>query len=477
MTESPSSTALESVDTEPRRFADAEMEQAFQSDRALLNTPAPSSKSSLLLPITLALFVFSQLGSQQQTVAGIAVLVGVLLFHELGHLAGMKLFGYRDVKMFFIPFFGAAVSGKRRGVAGWKEAAVLLLGPLPGIVLGLVVTVWDTVRPSEVLHSLALALVLINAFNLLPVSPLDGGRFFHLLFFSRHRVLEIAFASFAGLALIASFAFGMYLLPILGVLLLLGLPRQWRLRRAADSLRAQFAHWGGEPAELPEPQLRAAFVAARELNAGKSDRRSRAGADAIEQVVEHASLKPPSIIASIFLVIPWLGALIASFVALVLLSMSGPPSWERRDVPQGGFSILFPHPVPVGEVVRDTPFGELMMYSLDANGSAGIFVARWYDFPAGQRPASAEATAAFLDKSRDKLLERAEGELAEESNIPDGRRVRMTSNTSGDAIAEIRIVGERVYLLIAPVEPNDEVQRYFESFKLLPKEADRSTAR
>ena len=115
------------------------------------------------------------------------------------------------------------------------------------------------------------------------------------------------------------------------------------------------------------------------------------------------------------------------------------------------------------------------MRSLDANGTAGTFVARWYDFPLGQRPANAEATAAFLDRSRDKLLERAKGALVEESTIPDGRRIRMTSKETGDSTAQIRVVGTRVYLLLAPVEPTDEVQRFFDSFKLLSKTSDEGT--
>ena len=88
--------------------------------------------AALVLIVSLALFIFVR---QQQSASsqGLVVLLGVLLLHESGHYLGMRLFGYRDVRMFFIPFFGAAVSGKRGAVAPWKEGVVLLLGPLPGI--------------------------------------------------------------------------------------------------------------------------------------------------------------------------------------------------------------------------------------------------------------------------------------------------------------------------------------------------------
>src|SRR5262245_1742921 len=89
----------------------------------------------LLLVGTLALFLVVQNSGSGRA---LFILVSVLLFHEAGHYAGMRLFGYRDVRMFFIPFFGAAVSGKRGDVAAWKEGIVLLLGPVPGIVVGFV---------------------------------------------------------------------------------------------------------------------------------------------------------------------------------------------------------------------------------------------------------------------------------------------------------------------------------------------------
>src|SRR5262249_41808157 len=40
------------------------------------------------------------------------MMVPILLFHELGHLLMMRLFHYRNTRMFFIPFFGAAVTGR-----------------------------------------------------------------------------------------------------------------------------------------------------------------------------------------------------------------------------------------------------------------------------------------------------------------------------------------------------------------------------
>ncbi|NTV04424.1 LptF/LptG family permease, partial [bacterium] len=57
------------------------------------------------------ILLFAAIGSFRDPISGVAVLVGVLLVHELGHFAAMKLFKYSDVQIFFIPMLGAAVTG------------------------------------------------------------------------------------------------------------------------------------------------------------------------------------------------------------------------------------------------------------------------------------------------------------------------------------------------------------------------------
>ena len=108
------------------RFDDPALEDQYEQERRALLEPAQTGNAGVLLVLTLAAFILSELRSDG-SLRKLGVLLGVLLFHELGHYAGMRLFGYRDVRMFFIPFFGAAVSGRREGVAAWKEAIVLLL--------------------------------------------------------------------------------------------------------------------------------------------------------------------------------------------------------------------------------------------------------------------------------------------------------------------------------------------------------------
>ena len=104
-------------------------EQAYEEVFAEIERQRTHQKSWVTNIIILAfsLLIFFQLGLFSWGLEGLITLIGVLLIHELGHLFGMRLFGYKNVQMFFIPFFGAAVSGEKRDVAAYKEAIVSFL--------------------------------------------------------------------------------------------------------------------------------------------------------------------------------------------------------------------------------------------------------------------------------------------------------------------------------------------------------------
>jgi Zn-dependent protease len=112
----------------------------------------------------------------------VLLLIPVLLLHEAGHLFGMWLFGYRNLQMLFVPMLGAVALGHKERVPLWQEVTVLLLGPVPGLLLGLALLTAIPWAPPWLLE-LALLLLILNLFNLLPVMPLDGGRIVNLALF------------------------------------------------------------------------------------------------------------------------------------------------------------------------------------------------------------------------------------------------------------------------------------------------------
>ena len=151
------------------------------------------------------------------------MLVAVVIFHELGHFLAMKVFGYRNVSMFFVPFVGAAVSGESRRVPAWKATLVALAGPAPGILLGLVVLiVWLSGAAPGLAYEAAAMLILLNAFNLLPLLPLDGGHVLRILLARQHVWLEVTFTVVTGAALgLLGLGVGSWVLMGIGAVVLL----------------------------------------------------------------------------------------------------------------------------------------------------------------------------------------------------------------------------------------------------------------
>ena len=104
----------------------------------------------------------------------------LLLIHEMGHVAAMKLKGFATPTPVFIPFFGAAVFAPHFG-SRQDEAIIGYAGPLLGsaAALALFGLYFLAPRDSElatILLAASYAGVFLNLFNLLPISPLDGGR-------------------------------------------------------------------------------------------------------------------------------------------------------------------------------------------------------------------------------------------------------------------------------------------------------------
>jgi tetratricopeptide (TPR) repeat protein/Zn-dependent protease len=167
----------------------------------------------------------------------LAVLVAVLAVHEAGHAVGMLAFGYRDVSVFFVPLFGAATSGHKPSVPAWQEAVVSLLGPLPGLFVGLAAWALAPLWPGapEWLHRAVFLLLAVNFLNLLPFAPFDGGHFFSHVLFRRRGWLETAFAAFGGAGI---GALALWLRdPVIGIVAFLafaGIPTARGVRRTVE---------------------------------------------------------------------------------------------------------------------------------------------------------------------------------------------------------------------------------------------------
>src|SRR5439155_12865752 len=108
---------------------------AFERAEEIRSAPSRRFLHPWIFAVTLVLaaLTFGRLVDPVTTLA----LVAVLLYHELGHFVAMKLFGYRDATIFFVPFFGAATVGRKHDATAAQQIIVLLAGPVPGLLLAL----------------------------------------------------------------------------------------------------------------------------------------------------------------------------------------------------------------------------------------------------------------------------------------------------------------------------------------------------
>jgi Zn-dependent protease len=103
-------------------------------------------------------------------------IVGLLLVHELGHLIAARKRGLAVGLPTFIPFMGAWIELKDLPHDAETEAFVGLGGPLLGTVGALACYFLARNYGVDWLLAVSYAGFFLNLFNMIPLSPLDGGR-------------------------------------------------------------------------------------------------------------------------------------------------------------------------------------------------------------------------------------------------------------------------------------------------------------
>ncbi|MBO9664094.1 site-2 protease family protein [Dokdonella sp.] len=102
--------------------------------------------------------------------------VVLILIHEMGHYLAARRRGLDVGAPTFIPFVGAWIELKQQPHDAETEAYVGMAGPLVGTLGALAFYAAARATGSDLLLALAYAGFFLNLFNLIPVSPFDGGR-------------------------------------------------------------------------------------------------------------------------------------------------------------------------------------------------------------------------------------------------------------------------------------------------------------
>lgn len=183
--------------TDPSLFPAAQPATGM-SDEALLAAVnargEESGRKSSLQTLLATGVLFLALGGLSWGWESVVYIALAVVLHELGHVFAMRHFGYKNVRMLFLPMFGGLATGEPRELDATKNAAVAIAGPVFGLASVLVAGVaamW--LESSSWLVEFAWVSLFLNAFNLLPLVPLDGGQFTNDVLFSRYPAMELGF--------------------------------------------------------------------------------------------------------------------------------------------------------------------------------------------------------------------------------------------------------------------------------------------
>ncbi len=100
----------------------------------------------------------------------------LIFVHEMGHYLAAKQRGLNVGAPTFIPFVGAWIELKEQPLDVETEAYVAFAGPLVGTLGAMACYFAAREMDNSLLLALAYSGCMLNLFNLIPISPLDGGR-------------------------------------------------------------------------------------------------------------------------------------------------------------------------------------------------------------------------------------------------------------------------------------------------------------
>ena len=237
----------------------------------------------------------------------------VILIHEGGHWLTMRLLGYRKVHMIFLPLIGGLAFGEDERPSAVDRAWTFIMGPLPGILLALALSLFFMYFPGaaislglsgQTVGSLIDALLFINLFNLLPIIPLDGGQLLRALL-PRSLMLSIIFCLIScgliGWAIVADK--NPFLVPILLALVFM-MRGLWQQRRCLQ-------HWYEEGKASPLQDFHRALTIVRKEFPKKKELNWQV--QLAQELVKTVRLEPMGWRARLFFIGLWLGCFLAVY--------------------------------------------------------------------------------------------------------------------------------------------------------------------
>ncbi len=167
--------------------------------------------------LLLAYIVFQGVRSVDDLVGQLLIapaLVLSIIWHELGHALTTEKLGYGKSTIVLHGFGGVAINDKGSHTVPKRALAISAAGPFASLILAVVFSILYFVVPIEgpiqtFIAAMAFINVILTAFNILPINPMDGG---HMVLHSlrwawnneRKALLWSAYTSLVTLALVGA---------------------------------------------------------------------------------------------------------------------------------------------------------------------------------------------------------------------------------------------------------------------------------
>lgn len=156
--------------------------------------------------------------------------VGLLFTHEMGHFLAARQRGLNVGVPMFIPFVGAWIALKEQPLDAETEAYIGIAGPMLGSAAAFVCYLLGRDSGSGLLLALAYAGFVLNLFNLVPITPLDGGRIVSVV---SPRIWLLGIPILVGL-------FFWIQSPLLLLIAIVAIPQAWSALRDRDVIESAY---------------------------------------------------------------------------------------------------------------------------------------------------------------------------------------------------------------------------------------------
>lgn len=288
----------------------------------------PVEKSNWGLTVfTIVLFIAVFLSFYRDRADFVFSLVLVLLIHEFGHYFFMKRFHYENVKMLFIPMMGAFVKGSKTVFSQKESILVALSGPIPGVFLGALGLVLSVYFQWNWLVLLSFIFLFVNAVNLLPLDPLDGGQVLKVLLINQQDWYGLLFSLISSLLLIAiGFILNDWLVIGFGFLMgfrVRAMQENYKIRQNLEELEVNYHVTYDQLSNRDYHVIKELLVEHRPIAAQYAENLNEENEQLIVQLVDDLLIPPMiqdiSFVGKCTVIVVWiLGILLPAFLLLTL---------------------------------------------------------------------------------------------------------------------------------------------------------------